>query len=140
MSKKKDENKWLQVGNFLLGVDTNAHGSYVVCKSVDGTWSVRWRDDHEMFAQMLQMMTATASDETGELKKYAHTVALQYNYMTTHFLTPDFLNAYIAFVDEYALKHNPAPVVTKEEEKAALDEVVEMQEIQDELEKLEKEG
>ena len=73
MSKKKDEKKWLQVGNFLLGVDTNAHGSYVVLKSVAQNWSVRWREDTLMFSMMMNVMRQAA--ENDGVREYLHSLA-----------------------------------------------------------------
>ena len=150
MSKKKDENKWLQVGNFLLGVDTNAHGSYVVCKSVAQNWSLRWREDTMMFAMMLNVMRQAAENEN--VKEYLHSLVAIFFACTSymHDLVAlsqtkqmpfceglaKMLKEQQDFEEKLAKEKKP----TKKEEKEALDEVVEMQEIQDELEKLEKEG
>ena len=73
MGKKKDEKKWLQVGNFLLGVDSNAHGSYVVLKSVAQNWSVRWREDTLMFGMMMNVMRQSAENDGA--CEYLHSLA-----------------------------------------------------------------
>ena len=72
MAKKKDENKWLQVGNFLLGVEKNTHGQYVVLKTVSGNYTVRWRDDTMMFAMMLNIMRRASEDNN--VKEYLHSL------------------------------------------------------------------
>lgn len=131
---KKDE-KWLQVGNFLLGVERNRIGRFVVCKSASGLWSVRWREDSPMFHAMLIGMRAAVGDAAA--KKHLETVAFQYSYTTNHFLDRPFLEAYVEFVEEYKQKHNPLPDVTQEADEAALEEVVRMREVEEELEKLE---
>ena len=60
---KKNENKWRQVGNYLLGIEKNATGSFLVCKTVAGNWSVRWRDDTIMFGLMLSIVRNEAAEE-----------------------------------------------------------------------------
>lgn len=149
-NKRVSDDKWLQVGNFLLGVDTNAHGSYVVLKSVAQNWSIRWREDTMMFAMMLNVMRQATENEN--VKEYLHTL------VTIFFAATSYMHDLVAlsathqmpFCEglarmlkeqqdfEEGLKKEKKP--TKKEEKEALKEVVEMQEIQDELEKLEKEG
>jgi hypothetical protein len=144
MAKKSNENKWLQIGNFLLGVDKNAHGSYVVLKTVSGQWTVRWKDDCLMFAMMLNLMANAADDNN--VKEYLHSL------ITVMFITTSYTHDLIALAAknempfcegvakllkeqtdyENSLDEKP----TKEEEKQALKEVGEMTEIQEELEKL----
>ena len=149
MGKKKDENKWLQVGNYLLGVDTNAHGSYVVCKSVTQNWSVRWREDTMMFAMMLNVMKQAAENEN--VKEYLHSL------ITVMFVATTYMHDLVALSTKQQMpfcegvakllkeqqdyedsleKKKP----TKKEEEAALKEVGEMTEIQEELEKLDSEN
>lgn len=149
MSKKKDE-KWLQVGNFLLGVDKNAHGSYVVLKTIVGNWSIRWREDTMMFASMLNIMRTAVENEGA--KEYLHSL------VTVMFVATTYMHDLVAlstkqempfcqgvaqllkdqqdFEESVANEKKP----TKKEDEAALKEVAEMQEIQDELEALDKEN
>lgn len=149
MSKKKND-KWLQVGNFLLGIDKNAHGSYVVLKTVAGNWSVRWREDTMMFASMLNIMRAAVENDGA--KEYLHSL------VTVMFVATTYMHDLVAlstkqempfcqcvaqllkdqqdFEESVANEKNP----TKKENEAALKEVAEMQEIQDELEALDKEN
>lgn len=136
----------MQVGNFLLGVDKNAHGSYVVLKSVAQNWSVRWRDDTMMFAMMLNLMKRAVDD--ANTREYLHTL------VTTMFITTSYLHDLLALANKQQMpfcegvarllkeqndyeeslkKEKPTP----EQEEEALKEVAEMQEIQDKLEKLE---
>ena len=147
MAKKKNEDKWLQLGNFLLGVDKNAHGSYVVLKSVSQNWSVRWRDDTMMFAMMLNIMKRAAEDDN--VKEYLHSL------ITMMFITTTYLHDLVALSTkqempfcegiakllkeqndyEQSLEKKP----TDEEDEAALKEVAEMREVEEELEKLDEE-
>lgn len=147
MSKKKEEEKWLQVGNFLLVVDTNQHGSYVVLKSVAQNWSIRWRDDTMMFAMMLNVMKRAASNES--VKEYLHSL------ITMMFVATSYLHDLAALSTKTEMpfcegvarllkeqndyEESLAKKPTKKEEKEALKEVGDMQEIQEELEKLDKE-
>lgn len=144
MAKKSDENKWLQIGNFLLGVDKNAHGSYVVLKTVAQNWSVRWKDDCLMFAMMLNLM-AKATDDNN-VKEYLHSL------ITVMFITTTYMHDLVALSTkqqmpfcegiakllkeqtdyENSLDEKP----TAEDDAKALAEVGEMTEIQEELEKL----
>lgn len=142
---KKEENKWLQVGSFLLGVEKKARCKYVVLKAVSDAWRIYWSEDSLMFAMMLQLMKHAAEDES--VKEYLHSL------ITMMFITTTYLHDLVALSTkqempfcegiakllkeqndyEESLKEKP----TDEEDKQALKEVGEMQEIQDELEKLE---
>lgn len=148
MSKTKRQDKWLQVGNFLLGVDSNAHGRYLVCKSVARNWSVRWGSDTTMFAMMLSLMTQAVDNDS--IKEYLHSL------VSVMFLTSSYTHDLVALATkkempfmegvanllkeqtdyEASLKEKP----TQAQEDEALKEVCEMQEISNELEKLNEES
>ena len=141
---KKNEEKWLQVGNFLLGIDTNAHGSYVVLKSVAQNWSVRWKDDTTMFLMMANLMTRAAENEN--VKEYLHSL------VTMMFISTTYLHDLVALstkhempfcqgvaqllkeLNDYeeSLKDKPSD----EEDEAALKETAETEEVVSEMEKL----
>lgn len=147
MAKKKNEDKWLQVGNFLLGVEKNAHGQYVVLKTAVSNWKVTWRDTTMMFAMMLNIMKRAAEDEN--VKEYLHSL------ITVMFITTTYLHDLVALStkqempfcegiakllkeqNDYEASLEKKP--TEEEDRKALEEVGQMQEISDELEKLEEE-
>lgn len=144
---KKNEGKWLQVGNFLLGIDRNAHGAYVVLKSVAQNWSIRWRDDTMMFAMMTNVMTRAADDEN--VKEYLHSL------ITVMFVSTTYLHDLVALSTkqqmpfcegvarllkeqtdyESSLERKP----TEHEDEEALKEVGDMQQVKEELERIEEE-
>ena len=144
MSKKKDEKKWLQVGNFLLGVDTNAQGSYVVLKSVAQNWSVRWREDTLMFGMMMNVMTQAAENDGA--REYLHSLAAIMFAATTylHDLVAASTMKTMPFCEgvakllkeqqEYEERVVQKPEPTEADEAAALQEVGEMTDIQETLE------
>lgn len=144
MGKKKDEKKWLQVGNFLLGVDTNAHGSYVVLKSVAQNWSVRWREDTLMFGMMMNVMTQAAENDGA--REYLHSLAAIMFAATTylHDLVAASTMKTMPFCEgvakllkeqqEYEERVAQKPEPTEADEAAALQEVGEMTDIQETLE------
>ena len=147
MAKKKNEDKWLQVGNFLLGVEKNAHGQYVVLKTVVSNWKITWSDTTMMFAMMLNIMKRAAEDEN--VKEYLHSL------ITVMFISTTYLHDLVALStkqempfcegiakllkeqNDYEASLEKKP--TEEEDRKALEEVGQMQEISDELEKLEEE-
>lgn len=147
MSKKK-EDKWLQVGNFLLGVEKNAHGSYVVLKSVADNWKITWREDTMMFSLMLNIMKRATEDNN--LKEYLHSL------ITVMFVTTTYTHDLVALAtkqqmpfcegvakllkeqNDYEASLEKKP--TKKEEKEALEETVRMRQVEEELEKLDKDG
>ena len=143
MGKKKSENKWIQVGNYLLALEKNSLGAVLCVKNLAGNWSIRWGQDSYLFA----VLTSQIQDE----KCHAYVDALLTVFYTAtnypHDLvaiiekndTP-FINGFSKLIQEQtdfevSIKKN----ATQEEDDAALKEVVQMQEIQDELEKLDKE-
>ena len=144
---KKEENKWLQVGNFLLGVEKKSQMRYVVLKTVSDSWRIYWSEESLMFAMMLQLMKRATEDES--VKEYLHSL------ITMMFITTTYLHDLVALSTkqempfcegiakllkeqndyEESLKEKP----TDEEDKKALEETVRMQETLDELEKIDKE-
>ena len=146
MSKKKDEKKWLQVGNFLLGVDTNAHGSYVVMKSVSQNWSIRWREDTLMFGMLMGVMRQ-APDNDG-VREYLHSLAAVMFASTTYLHdlvaastshTMPFCEGVVKLLKEqrdYEESVIPKSESSKEDEDSALREVGEMTDIQEALGRL----
>lgn len=145
---KKNDDKWLQMGNFLLGVEKNAHGQYVVLKSVVGNWKITWRDDTLMFAMMLNIMKRAVDDVN--VREYLHSL------VTVMFITTTYMHDLVALSTkqqmpfcegiarllkeqndyEESLKEKP----TEEEDKKALEEVGQMTEIESELERLDAEN
>ena len=147
MARKKDDEKWLQVGNFLLGVDRNRNGQYVVLKAVSNGWKIYWRDDTMMFAMMLQIMKRAAEDDN--VREYLHSIVTMMFITTTylHDLTALSTKQEMPFCEgiakllkeqndyEASLEKKP----TGEEDEKALAEVVQMREVEEELEKLDAE-
>ena len=143
MAKKK-ENKWLQVGNFLLGVESNIHGKYVVLKTVSGNFTIRWRDDTMMFAMMLNIMKRASGD--GNVREYLHSL------ITVMFVSTTYMHDLIALAtkgempfcegvarlikEQSDYEESLAAKPTDEQDGEALDEVVRMQEVSDELDRL----
>ena len=145
MSNKKND-KWMQVGNFQLGIEKSRDFSFVVCRSVAKNWSVRWREDTIMFAMMTNIMTR-ADDEN--VKEYLHSL------ITVMFISTGYLHDLVALATKQEMpfcegvakllkeqndyEESLKEPSSDEEDEKALKEVVGMQEIQDELEKLDKE-
>ena len=137
---KKAKKEWLHVGNFLLGVEKHSMGSRVVCKSQAGNWQISWRDDTMMFQLMINLIKNEKSHE------YLHAlVAIMFTVSTyPHDLVSvsergtmpvmEGIAALIAEQTKYELSLKPE--ATQEENDKALEEVGEMTEIQEELEKL----
>lgn len=138
---KKNENKWTQVGNFLLGVENAATGDRFVVKTVSGDWRVMWSEGTMMYTLMLTFV----GDE--KCHKYLDgLLTLQYaatNYphdlvAIAEIQKAPFMDGFTRLVNEQTefevgIKGNG----TDEENEAALRDIGEMQEIQEELEKLE---
>ena len=140
---KKNENKWTQVGNFLLGVEKSSVGNRFVARTVSGDWRIAWLEGTMMYAVMLSFI----SDE--KCHKYLDAL-LVLQYAATNYphdlvaiaetqKTP-FMDGFTKLIREQtdyevSVKGNG----TDEENEAALHDIGEMQEIQDELEKLDEE-
>ena len=146
---KKINNKWLQVGNFLLGIEKSATGRCLVCKAVANNWQVRWREDTMMFAMMMNLIREGA--ENGNIREYIHSLITVFFSVTTypHDLvslskrqTMPFMEGVVKLVheqNEYEQSVSGEAAPTPEQEEAALREVAETEEVKEELEKLDKE-
>ena len=142
MSKKK-EDKWLQVGNFLLGVEMNRNGAWFVVKTVGGEWSIRYGDGSMMFSVLANL----GGDES--CHRYLESL-LTLMYAATSYphdmvsiverQTLPFINGFCKLLDEQtAFEVSVSKKATEQEDAEALKEVVEMREIEEELEKLDDE-
>lgn len=146
---KKTEKKWLQVGNFLLGIEKSATGRCLVCKAVANNWQVRWREDTMMFAMMMNLIKEGAENEN--VREYIHSLITVFFSVTTypHDLvslskrqTMPFMEGVVKLVheqNEYEQSVSGEAAPTPEQEEAALREVAETEEVKEELEKLDKE-
>ncbi len=146
---KKNENKWLQVGNFLLGIEKSATGRCLVCKAVANNWQVRWREDTMMFAMMMNLIKEGVESEN--VREYIHSLITVFFSVTTypHDLvslskrqTMPFMEGVVKLVHEqndYEQSVSGEAAPTPEQEEAALKEVAETEEVKEELEKLDKE-
>lgn len=142
MSKKK-EAKWMQVGNYLLGVEENSLGKALCAKSVSGNWSLRWREDNLMFAVVLNMLGDEKCHSYVESLLTLCYAATNYPHDLVSIIerqeTP-VMNGFAKLVKEQAeFEASVAKQPTKEQDAEALKEVVEMQEVQDELERMDEE-
>ena len=146
---KKNENKWLQVGNFLLGIEKSATGRCLVCKAVANNWQIRWREDTMMFAIMMNLIKEGV--ENGNVREYIHSLITVFFTVTTytHDLvslskrqTMPFMEGVVKLVhdqNEYEQSVSGEAAPTPEQEEAALNDVAETEEVKEELEKLDKE-
>lgn len=80
MSNKKNQKneKWVRVGGFEVGTEKNANGGFVVCRSIAGNWSVRWRDDTLMYGMMLSIVGNEG------VREYLHSLILAMFTVTTY--------------------------------------------------------
>ena len=132
MSKKKNNNDKLQVGNFMLKRESNKMGEFMAVKALNGQWQMRWGDGCLMYGHLLRMM-----QEKDESNLHALFFLL---FATTSCMhsTEFYLGLNKLIVEELdAVPEEKQP--TEKEEEEALKEVQEMTELQDELEQIEKE-
>ena len=165
---ERDERRleWLQVGNFLLQMEKNVMGMFVVAKSVSREWSVRWGEGSGMFFPMMRL--AVKARESEGVKEYLHSL-LTMMYVATsypHDLTRlaekkvmPFCEGVAKLLKEEMDYDNAEGVVATESQQTgpdggevamtsrqtgltddeALEEVVAMREIEEELERLDAE-
>ena len=134
---KKNENKWIQVGSFEIGIEKNSVGSMLVCRSIAQNWSVRWRDDTMMFGLMLSLAREEGARE------YLHSLIMTMFAVTTypHDLAAisekkemPFMEGLIELINkqnEYEASLRPQP--TDEENEKSLEEMRRMAEVEKEL-------
>lgn len=134
---KKNENKWIQVGSFEIGIEKNSIGSMLVCRSIAQNWSVRWRDDTMMFGLMLSLAREEGARE------YLHSLIMTMFAVTTypHDLVAisekkemPFMEGLIELINkqnEYEASLRPQP--TDEENEKSLEEMRRMAEVENEL-------
>ncbi len=101
MSKKRKE--WLAIGNFEVGAESNSSGLYVVLRTVQKDWSVRWREDTLQYGMMLSLA------KNADAREYLHSlitviyVASTYPHdlvSLTHWHGMPFMEGFARLVDE----------------------------------------
>lgn len=140
---KKDEEKWIQVGSYQIGIERNSVGSMLVCRSVAKNWSVRWRDDTMMFGMMLSL----ARNENA--REYLHSLLTVMFVATTYphdlvALTEKGEMPFMTGMAELLNKQNEfesslRPQPTDEENQKAIDEMKRIAEMESELNEVMKE-
>ena len=136
MAKEKKD-KWTQYGNFLVGVEKNSTGDFLVCKSVASDWSVRWRDDTMMFGMMLSLTrNANAKDYMHSLITLMY-VASTYPHDLVSLINRDsmpFMEGFAKLIEEQnSYEITLAPKTTDDEEAEALVDVRMTAELEKEL-------
>lgn len=142
MARNK-KGKWTQIGNYLIGEEKSASGERMVIRSVSGDWRVMWETGTLMYIMIKRFVEDESTHKYIDALATLFYAATNYPHdlvaITEKQSTP-FMDGFARLVNEQtdfevSVKRKP----TDEEDEKALSEVVEMQEIQDELEKLEKE-
>lgn len=135
---KKKENKWLQIGNYLLGIEKTQLGSRVVARSKFGDWRLMWSEGSMMYALMVNYM----KDE--KTYEYLHAL-LTLQYAATNYPhdmvaliekqeTP-VINGFTKLLQEQTdFEVSVKGKATPEEDEEALKEVGDMEEIKEKLE------
>lgn len=142
MSNKQNQNKqkWLQISNYLIGKEKNSYGEVLCVRAVSGQWSIRWSEDTMVYAVLTRCMADKKCWSYVEAlltlffaaTNYAHDFAA----LAEGHGTP-FMNGFTELINKQSeLELSFKKESTPEEEEQALHEVGEMQEIQDELDKL----
>lgn len=141
MSKKETE--WLRFGNYMLGEESDGDDRRMVARSVSGNWRLSWGEDTYMFAVLKSMM----SDE------HCHSYVdafLTLCYMATsypHDMTSIIERQTTPLMDGFARLFNEQTAyelslkaeASAEEDDQALSEVVEMEDVADEIARLDEE-
>lgn len=134
---KKNEEKWIQVGNYQIGIEKSSVGNMLVCRSIAKNWSVRWRDDTMMFGMMLSIARNEGARE------YLHSLITAMYAVTTYphdLVALSEKNEMPVMTGLIELIHNQSeyesslrPQPTEEEEKQSLEEMKRMAEVESEL-------
>lgn len=135
--KGKDETR---VGNYLFSIQQNSSGSWLVASTVSGLWSIRWNDGHMMYGILIGLIA--------DVKCHAYIDALMTMIYTASSYPHDmaslvnlqqlpFIDGFCELVRQQTDREvSFAEKPTGKEEKEALDETVQLREIEEELEAL----
>lgn len=140
MGKKKNSSDAVRIGSYVFTLQENRNGSWLVVNALSGHWSIRWRSDHMMYA----VLGGLVAD--GKCHRYVD--ALMTMMYTASSYPHDevaiverqelpFINGFARLIQEEAdFEVSVKGVATDEEDAEALAGTVELQEISDELERL----
>lgn len=137
MSKKS--NKWVQISNFLLGIENAASGNRLVVKSVSGDWRLMWEEGTMMYAVLLNFIRDEKTHDYVHALLTLFFAATNYPHDMVALVetqkTP-FINGFTKLLNEQTdFEVSVSKKNTPEEDDAALKEVGEMEEIKEMLNK-----
>lgn len=122
----------MRVGNFQLVHKRDKKGlAYIEASAMSGMWGIRWSEGCMMYGLLLMFMTGKSTKELDAML-YLMFAATSYAHSTEFYLG---LNDLI--IKE--LERVKADMVDEQKDKEALDEVVRMEELSQEIEAAEKE-
>lgn len=127
MSKKK-ENKWYKAGNYLLGEEKNQSGKYIVCRSVDGGWQIRFREDMYMYAMLFGLIKDNDAQKIVNLMTFWY-----WNTAMVH--SAEYYTDTMKRLGEEMEKIQAAEL-PKEEDDKILQDTVEMETLKEQIEEL----
>lgn len=137
---KKNENKWMQIGNYLLGHEKNSLGLVLCVRAISGQWSIRWSEDTMVYAVVTRLMADKNCHKYVEALLTIYFSATMYPHDFVAFAetqkTP-FIDGFCKLMNEQtALEVSLSEPGTVEQDEQALKDIGQLQEIQEELEKL----
>lgn len=142
MSKKKS--KWTQISNYLVGEEKSASGERMVVRSVSGDWRLMWESGTIMYIMIKRFLEDENTYKYLDALMTLFYTATNYPHdmvaITEKQSTP-FMDGFARLVSEQtAFEVSLKPKPTDEEDEKALNEVVEMEDIKNELDRLEGEN
>lgn len=131
---KKVEKKWIQISNFLIGIEENSKGHWLVIKTVSDEWSIRYHEGSIMYG----IIGNLALDE--KCHKYLEAfITMLYTascyphdmVAVIHKQELPVINGFCKLIAEQSqYEASIAEKPTAEEDEAMLNEVAEMEEMQ----------
>ena len=126
MSNKEEKYVIARFGNFVVLKKNMAGMDFITVRASSGFWNVRYREDSQMYGNILMMVRN--KDFHKYLENWITALYVMAHAMPDLKFYEDFMNAYHSMQGRIM-----PPKATEEEDKAALEEVRAMHEMKEEL-------
>lgn len=135
--KAKTVSKWTKLGNYMVGYEKNSLGTWLCVKSLNGLWNIRWADGTYIYVVFGNLLNDEKSHGYLEGLLTLFYVATTYPHDLAAVCetkkTP-FFDGFGRLIQEQAdLEATFAPKATDEEDEEALNQVVEMDNLREQM-------
>lgn len=139
-TETEERNEEIHIGYYVFSVETDENGSCITVRDVGDQWSIKWTDRHFMYAILVRWIADGKCNDYIESLMRMMMIAISYPHDAVAIgekQDAPFLKGFVKlWKKQIAFEASVAKKPTKKEDEEALEETVQLREIEEELEAL----